>query len=78
MRGGRQQGARDALERVHRSADSAGRAIAAAPELSEDLRAGLLAEVESLALRVVDLAHVANAAADVHTAAQRLRVGVAR
>ena len=75
MKAGRQQGARDALESVHRSTESAGRAIAQACELSEPLRAGLLAEVEAIARRVVDLAHLANGAADVHTLAQRLRVG---
>jgi DNA-binding protein len=75
VRHGRQQGARDALETVHRSTEQAGRAIAKAVEVSEELRAALLREVEAIALRVVALSHVANQAADVHTAAQRLGVG---
>ena len=75
MKAGRQQSARDALESIHRITESAGRQIAKSPELSEQLRKALLAEIEFVALRVVDLAHVANQAADVHSAAQRLGIG---
>lgn len=75
MKAGRQQGALDALHAVHGQAEAAAGAIGRAVELSDQLRAALATEVDAIALRLVELAHVAKAAADVHTQAQRLRIG---
>lgn len=75
MRAGREAGALDALQKLHAATDTASGAIVRAIELSEAVRAALRAEVDALAVRIVELAGVAHDAAALHAKARRLGLG---
>jgi hypothetical protein len=62
------------LQRLHENTERAAEAIGAAPELSEPVRAALLAEVDTLAIRIGELARVAHGAAELHQLAADLQI----
>jgi len=63
-----------ALRRLHQAAEQAAEHCSTAPELAEPLRAGLMAEIDALAVRVVELAGLAHSAAELHQRAGDLAV----
>jgi chemotaxis regulatin CheY-phosphate phosphatase CheZ len=75
MKPGRQQSARDALESVHHAVELAAPKVARAVELSQQLRDAMTSELDAIAVRLVQIAHVAEQASAVHTAAQRIGLG---